>query len=158
VTGEAPDITRDFTVATFVVHDGRVLLLRHRSLGMWLPPGGHIDPPELPDEAAVREVAEETGIAVELTGRPALTLDDPAAPRQLVRPEGIQLEQITPTHQHIDLIYFARPLPGAALTPTLEPGVTAGGWYGLDDLPGLGVTNEIAAWCRRAITTVMSDE
>ena len=97
---DAPDalITRDFTVATFVVHAGRVLLLYHRSLAMWLPPGGHIDPHELPDEAAVREVVEETGIDVVLTGRPAFDDDDPASPRQLIRPEGIQLEQITPTH------------------------------------------------------------
>ena len=44
-------MTRDFTVATFVVHEGKVLLLWHRKLGMWLPPGGHIEPNELPDEA-----------------------------------------------------------------------------------------------------------
>src|SRR5690606_27899310 len=50
------EITRDFAVATFVVHQGRVLLLYHKRLGMWLPPGGHIEPNELPDEAAVREV------------------------------------------------------------------------------------------------------
>ncbi len=51
------EITRDWTVATFVVHEDRVLLLWHRKLSMWLPPGGHIDLHELPDEAAVREVA-----------------------------------------------------------------------------------------------------
>src|ERR687893_1950554 len=119
---------RHFTVAVFVVWEGKVLLHLHRKLGMWLPPGGHIEPNELPDEAAVREVFEETGIAAVLTGERALDLDDPAAPRQLVRPEGIQLEQITPTHQHIDLVYFARPVPGTPLTITLEPGVSAGGW------------------------------
>lgn len=153
MTRAAPALTRDFTVATFVVHQRRVLLLRHPTLGLWLPPGGHIDPHELPDEAAVREVAEETGLSVVLTGRPALALDDPAAPRQLVRPEGIQLEQITPTHQHIDLIYFARPAPGASTIPRFEPRVTAGGWYGLADLAALGVTREIAAWCAKAIAS-----
>src|SRR5438445_2984704 len=40
-------VTRDFTVATFVVDAGRVLLLFHNKLAMWLPPGGHIDPSEL---------------------------------------------------------------------------------------------------------------
>ena len=149
-----PAITRDFTVATFVVHAGRVLLLWHPKLAMWLPPGGHIDPHELPDDAALREVVEETGIVAELTGRPALTLDDPAAPRQLIRPEGIQLERITPTHEHIDLIYFARPAPGAALDVRLEAGVTAGGWHSLAEVAELDVTHEIAAWCERAITTI----
>ena len=62
-------VTRDFTVATFVVHEGKVLLLRHAKLGKWLPPGGHIEPNELPDEAAVREVWEEAGIRVRLGRR-----------------------------------------------------------------------------------------
>ncbi len=34
---------RHFTVAVFVVWGGKVLLHLHRKLGMWLPPGGHID-------------------------------------------------------------------------------------------------------------------
>jgi 8-oxo-dGTP pyrophosphatase MutT (NUDIX family) len=59
---------RHFTVAVFVVWEGKVLLHRHRKLGMWLPPGGHIEEGELPDEAAVREVWEETGVRVELAG------------------------------------------------------------------------------------------
>jgi hypothetical protein len=46
----------------------RVLLHEHARLGRWLPPGGHIEPSELPDEAAVREVLEETSLTVELVG------------------------------------------------------------------------------------------
>ena len=45
------ELTREFTVAVFVVHDDRVLLHFHRKLSLWLPPGGHIEPNELPDEA-----------------------------------------------------------------------------------------------------------
>ncbi|MCC6626901.1 MAG: NUDIX domain-containing protein [Chloroflexi bacterium] len=147
-------MTRDFTVATFVVHQRRVLLLRHPTLALWLPPGGHIDPPELPDEAAVREVAEEAGLHIVLAGQPALALTDPAAPRQLIRPEGIQLELIRPGHEHIDLVYFARLAPDASPEPTFEPRVTAGGWYALADLPALGVTPEIAAWCAKAVAAL----
>ncbi len=95
-------ITRDFTVAVFVVHNDHVLLHPHRKLGIWLPPGGHIEPNELPDEAALREVEEESGLAVELVGDHGVKVDDPDAPVQLVRPEGIQLENISPGHQHID--------------------------------------------------------
>jgi 8-oxo-dGTP pyrophosphatase MutT (NUDIX family) len=144
-------VTRDFTVATFVVHAGRVLLLRHPRLGLWLPPGGHIDLPELPDEAAVREVLEETGIAVVLVGAGALTLDAPGSPRQLVRPEGIQLESIAPGHEHIDLIYFARPTDPSAVEPVFEAGVSDGGWYDLSALGALGATPEIVAWCEKAV-------
>ena len=75
---------RHFTVAVFVVWEGKVLLHRHRKLGMWLPPGGHIERDELPDDAAVREVLEETGVEVELVGRGARTSKTPfncTAPR-----------------------------------------------------------------------------
>ena len=44
-------MTREWSVATFVVHQERVLLLYHRQLQKWLPPGGHIEPNELPCEA-----------------------------------------------------------------------------------------------------------
>src|SRR4051812_14319580 len=107
VANSPVELTRDFTVATFVVCASQILLLWHRKLQMWLPPGGHIEPHELPDDAAIREVAEEAGIAVELVGERGVGVDDPV---QLVRPAGIQLETIRPGHEHIDLIYFARPI------------------------------------------------
>jgi 8-oxo-dGTP pyrophosphatase MutT (NUDIX family) len=41
-----------------------VILLKHRRLGLWLQPGGHIDPGEAPWDAALRETREETGLDV----------------------------------------------------------------------------------------------
>jgi 8-oxo-dGTP diphosphatase len=51
----------DFTVAIFVVHDARVLVILHRKLGKWLPLGGHIELDEDPELAALREAKEESG-------------------------------------------------------------------------------------------------
>jgi 8-oxo-dGTP pyrophosphatase MutT (NUDIX family) len=42
--------------------DGRVLLARHSEGGVWLLPGGAIEPTEVPADAAVREMFEETGL------------------------------------------------------------------------------------------------
>ena len=39
-----------------------VVLHRHRRIGAWLQPGGHVDPDEPPTLSAVRELAEETGV------------------------------------------------------------------------------------------------
>jgi 8-oxo-dGTP pyrophosphatase MutT (NUDIX family) len=145
------DLVREFTVAVFVVHQRRVLLLLHPKLGRWLPPGGHIEPNELPDEAAVREVEEETGVRIRLVGGQGLPIDEP---RQLVRPAGIQLENIGPGHQHIDLVYFAVPEDGGhevALHCAQEVGAA---WFGLDQLDALGANGEIQAWCRRALQEV----
>ena len=55
------EITRDFTATTFVVSLNKTLLLWHQIASM-LPPGGHIEPNELPEEAAIREVKEEPGL------------------------------------------------------------------------------------------------
>ncbi len=136
-------VTRDFTVAVFVVHDGEVLLHFHQKLQRWLPPGGHIEPNELPDEAAVREVMEETGVACTLLRGETLSFEDATLPLQLVTPAGIQLEQIGPDHQHIDLIYYATGAPAEARNQV--------GWFALDELDPLDLTEEITIRCGLAI-------
>ncbi|QIN83700.1 NUDIX domain-containing protein [Rubrobacter tropicus] len=137
---------RHFTVAVFVVRDGKVLLHHHRKLGMWLPPGGHIERDELPDEAAVREVREETGVEVELVGDRREDVEDPV---QLRRPAGVQLEDIGPGHQHIDLIYFARPTgPTDIREEFLADKV---GWYAPEDWDAMPVNAEVRGWCERAL-------
>lgn len=151
---ESTQVTRDFTVATFVVHAGKVLLLKHKKLQMWLPPGGHIEPHELPDEAAVREVLEETGLSVALTSAPTFT--GVPGPRVLARPEGIQLEDISPGHQHIDLVYFAR-LAGTESAPVQNVEESDDiGWYGPEDFGRLGVSEEVVNWAQRALAALSS--
>ncbi|MBP2017365.1 8-oxo-dGTP pyrophosphatase MutT (NUDIX family) [Symbiobacterium terraclitae] len=149
-------VTRDFTVSTFVVHEQKVLLLWHRKLAMWLPPGGHIEPGELPDEAAVREVREEAGLEVVLTSPPGLP--PVPGPRQLARPEGIQLEEIEPGHEHIDLIYFARPADPAAVRPVANDEVERVGWYGRPDLDRIPLTPEVRTWVERALAAAAERE
>lgn len=110
---------RHFTATAFVVHEGKTLLHWHRKLQQWMPPGGHLLPDEDPVAGALREVLEETGIEAELV---PLTLtfgfDEPA---QLQAPFTILIEDSAETgepHQHIDLIYFSRPRPGASHEPS----------------------------------------
>ena len=50
-----------------VIDSRRVLLIQRKDLGTWSLPGGLVDPEETVAEAAVREVAEETGLTTELT-------------------------------------------------------------------------------------------
>lgn len=80
--GHCPDCD-EFTVQqpvvaaeVLVVHDERVLLQRRatgRKAGTWGFPGGHPEPFEVPWEAAVRELEEETGLRADPA---ALTLFD----------------------------------------------------------------------------------
>lgn len=51
-----------FSVSIFARNAGRILLVKHKRLGTWLPVGGELDPGETPLEAARRELLEETGL------------------------------------------------------------------------------------------------
>src|SRR6266566_7924889 len=100
----------DFTVAIFVVHDGKVLLIHHRGLDKWLPLGGHVELDEDPEIAALREAKEESGLDVEILGeRPPTT--EPGT-RALIAPRFLDIHRITDTHEHIGMIYWARPTNG----------------------------------------------
>ena len=58
-------------VGARVVVDGRILLVRRicePEIGKWCLPAGYLDAGEHPEETLVREVAEETGLEVRVTG------------------------------------------------------------------------------------------
>ncbi|MFK3985250.1 NUDIX domain-containing protein [Micromonospora sp. NPDC050397] len=45
--------------------DGSLLLVDHINAGLWLPPGGHVEPDEHPAQTARREAEEELGITTD---------------------------------------------------------------------------------------------
>lgn len=55
---------------TVLVFDsaGRVLLVRHANNNVWVAPGGMIEVDEMPEQAARREMQEETGCEIEILG------------------------------------------------------------------------------------------
>jgi len=136
---------RHFTVAVFVIDEDRVVLLKHPKVGLWLPPGGHIEKGELPDDAAVREVHEETGLRVALVGEKGPDIG--VTPQ--TRPAGIQIEPIGPGHEHIDLIYFARPLGHRELRS--ESGTSGLGWYTVDQARSAGANDEVITWMKMGV-------
>lgn len=123
---------RCFVATGYVVRDGKTLLLKHRKLGLWLPPGGHIDEGETPDEACLREILEETGLKAELAS--SRRSPDPAdgRVRYLPVPDHVQLEDIPNHPQHVDFIYFCRVPDGeVTLAEREHDGLR---WFTLEDL------------------------
>lgn len=119
-----------FTASAFVRSpDGsRLLLIHHGKLGIWVQPGGHVDPVDssLP-EAAWREAVEETGAALgalHVSECPIFDLDiHPIPPRK-----G------EPAHEHFD-VRFAFVATGVELVASEE--VMAARWVALAEVPSL---------------------
>jgi 8-oxo-dGTP pyrophosphatase MutT (NUDIX family) len=142
----------DFTVAIFVVHDGKVLVVHHRKLGKWLPLGGHIELDEDPETAALREAREESGLDVELLGeRPPTT--EPGT-RALIAPRFLDIHRITATHEHIGMIYWARPKTGHVTLAGEEH--LAIRWCSAAELGELQprMSNAVLWYCRQAIREI----
>ena len=57
-------------VAVYIEQDSKVLMVQEKgqAWGLWSVPVGHIDEGETLEETAKREVKEETGYTIELTG------------------------------------------------------------------------------------------
>ncbi|MGI8794866.1 MAG: NUDIX hydrolase [Acidimicrobiales bacterium] len=106
------------TGSAIVVGRRGVVLHRHRKLGLWLQPGGHIDTGELPWDGALREAAEETGLDV----------IHPKAGPELVH---VDVHPGPHEHTHLDLRYLlhagdADPAPGPDESQDVR-------WFAWDD-------------------------
>ena len=126
---------RHFTVSIFIVHKDKVLLHVHKKAKKLLPLGGHIESNELPEEACIREVQEESGLIINLYNpqderlRNACSL---AGERLLVNPMYTILSEINSEHYHIDFVYYATAesfdsIPGYGESNLLR-------WYNKEDL------------------------
>ncbi|MEI6701802.1 MAG: NUDIX domain-containing protein, partial [Actinomycetota bacterium] len=95
-----------------------ILLHEHKSLGLWLQPGGHIEPGEWPQDAARREGEEETG----------LFLSHPTNGPLLIR---IDVHPGPRGHTHLDFGYLLLAQGGVPVPPTGESQQVA--WFSLVD-------------------------
>lgn len=100
-------------------HDGKLLLLRRHQDdwggGLWATPAGSIDPGETPEVAVLREIQEETGLALE-------------------RIDYLGTHRITMPHGSVDLKSFKAVVhhPGPVVIRDDEHEAFA--WFSLDTL------------------------
>jgi len=98
------------TGSAIVVGPRGVVLLKHKRLGLWLQPGGHVDTDETPWAGALRKASEETGLDVQFAG--SLAVDETPA---LVH---VDVHDGGRGHTHLDMRYLvdggvAEPAPPA---------------------------------------------
>ena len=129
---------KHFCVTVYVVRDNQVLLIDHKKLEKWLPAGGHVEANESPEDAAKREVLEETGLIVELEPRDTLTTA-----------WGIQTNVIKERHEHFDVIYRAKVVGGELKKNEVETNGIR--WFRLTEIltEDFRTFDKTRAWCNR---------
>lgn len=151
-----------YTAAGQVFHEGKLLLVKHRKLGIWLAPGGHLDAGELPHLGAEREVFEETGIlARAFDVHPLLpSTDSQYIPSPIIsnvhwvceenylrrKRDGESYEVDPawgkPCEQHLGLIYLMQMIKQAELVAN-ERESTDIGWFAEDQIQSLQTTPDL---------------
>ncbi len=104
-------MVKHFTTSTYLMNESftKTLFMRHPKFSKWLPPGGHIEANETPEEAARREIAEETGVK-KLNFICNENKDNFSDRRteMLLKPHFIMSQLIETDHYHLDMIFFAK--------------------------------------------------
>lgn len=118
------DHKKHFTVTGYTVNPTRtkILLVHHKRLDKWLPAGGHLEENEIPHEAVMREVFEETGVRalpiieneydLGMKGETDTQIPRPFAMMYQIIPKSSKDEE----HIHLDMGYILEADEAAVLT------------------------------------------
>ena len=102
------NLEKHFTASALIIDNGKVLLLYHKKLGVWLYPGGHIEKNETPGQTVIREVKEETGLDVEIIGGKDDNLADINTDVSVLYNPYVILCELVGNHYHNDIIYLCK--------------------------------------------------
>jgi 8-oxo-dGTP pyrophosphatase MutT (NUDIX family) len=142
------------SVDVFVVYPPeKVVLLRmHDKYGIWLSPGGHNEPGEDCNQAAVREVKEEVGLDVKLM--PEARSFDRGATKELVAPHFVNRHPVGDGREHESLVFFAVSETMDLIPPVQGPEASSKlHWFRIHELDDLsyGIPRSIVHYAKSAL-------
>lgn len=155
-----------FTASGYLIHNNKVLLIKHKKLKAWLPPGGHLEEGELPYQAAEREFWEETGIKVQAVGYKSDDFMPVPFKNGLhwVCQENYQrrIEEKKPIkewskgcEQHFDFAYLVKAVEGLSYKKNVEE--TDGiAWFTFDELADINTFDDIKKATKMALNLIKS--
>ena len=119
---------------------GKFLLFKHPKLKKWVPPGGKIEPYEMPQDAAIRECFEETGIQIHLIGTPS------SLEKGLLAPQGLEYNPAEGIFKaHLDFIYFGKTIENHPV----GQGEGEVQWFSLYEISQTQTFPSIFKWCTK---------
>ncbi len=141
-------VLKHFCTTTYIFNEegDKCLLIRHKKLPFFLPPGGHIDENEDYLESSQREVAEELGFAKEALLYPAYLQEKEGV---CLQPWAIQKYTIIPDeHFHYDFVFGAIVKEGTPIKPGKGESQNVQ-WFKIKDIDSLETTNECKSNIKR---------
>lgn len=116
-------------VSVIIIEDGRILLVRHEKYGTtyWVLPGGGVHFGESLEEAAIREMKEETNL--DITVDKLVFVDD-------ILPEDL--------HRHVVDVYFTAEVVGGELKAGQDPNMRDVRYFPIEELPNIQFQPNIA--------------
>jgi 8-oxo-dGTP pyrophosphatase MutT (NUDIX family) len=145
----------DYTVEVFILHKGRLLLRLHDKYKIWLGAGGHIEPDEDPNEAAYREVREETGLDIHLIApRELAGPSSEKHKKELVPPWFINRHHVNDEHEHVAFVYFAISSSDNIVPEAIEDASDECIWVGLEELKGMELKDDIRFYAETALRLI----
>lgn len=129
-----------------------------------MPPGGHVDPDETPEDTARRECKEETGLDVEIIGEPQEDMfeGNRSEGQMLRKPIALLLENIPACpernegeHQHMDFVYLARPVDEGQMIELAEEEGDEIRWFSKENIGALDDSTEIFANVKHYVLSVL---
>ena len=142
-------VIKHFTVTVLVVYKNKVLLHRHKKLGIWIPVGGHIEENELPEETVVREAREEAGLEIKLYNPDQDNLGCYNKGELLIKPVHIELHKIKEDHFHINLVYYGR--TGSDEIKPSEQAKEGFKWFSRQKLSDKKIAESVKFVCEEAL-------
>jgi 8-oxo-dGTP diphosphatase len=119
-----------FTVDIIIIQSGKILLIKRGHPpyeGKWALPGGFMDMNETPEQAAIRELEEETGVKVKSL-------------KQFRTYGAIDRD---PRHRTISTVYFAILDDNLRINTKAGDDATEAEWFSLNNLPELAFDHGI---------------
>ncbi len=160
-------LQRHFTATAFIINSRKqTLLLWHKRLQRWMPPGGHVDDNETPEDAAKRECKEETNLDVEIIGDDQADLfgSNKSEGRMLKKPIAMLLEEIPacpernePAHQHMDFLFIAKPIDESQAIRIAEEESDRMKWFTKKEVEELDERHEIFSNVKAYILSALAE-
>ncbi|MDF2549761.1 MAG: putative (di)nucleoside polyphosphate hydrolase [Chlamydiales bacterium] len=152
---------RQFTATSYILKDKKVLLVHHAKFDKWMPPGGHLEANETFVEAAKREAFEETGLEIELIddAPPLKSQEVESMPRPFLSLlENIPATPKEPAHQHVDMIFLARPIGGSLDERAEKSAVRWFTWEEITSLPDEAIFADVRSTLRKLLNSPLPEK